>query len=77
MPVGVSVGREIWGCLLVVAYGSPEEVIGKVRAFADAGAKEITFRITSFDQRGQYRRLVNEILPAFRRRAASLLRAPG
>src|SRR5437899_12822983 len=31
-----------------VAYGSPDQVIEKVRAFADAGAKEITFRITSF-----------------------------
>ncbi|HYK98431.1 MAG TPA: LLM class flavin-dependent oxidoreductase [Candidatus Acidoferrales bacterium] len=50
---------------LWVAYGSPEEVIGKVREFATAGAKEITFRITSFDQRGQYRRLINEVLPAF------------
>ena len=48
-----------------VAYGSPDEVVEKVRAFADAGAKEITFRITSFDQRGQYRRLVKEVLPAF------------
>jgi alkanesulfonate monooxygenase SsuD/methylene tetrahydromethanopterin reductase-like flavin-dependent oxidoreductase (luciferase family) len=50
-----------------VAYGSPDQVIEKVRAFADAGAKEITFRITSFDQTGQYRRLVNEVLPAFSR----------
>jgi alkanesulfonate monooxygenase SsuD/methylene tetrahydromethanopterin reductase-like flavin-dependent oxidoreductase (luciferase family) len=50
-----------------VAYGPPEEVIGKIREFADAGAKEITLRITSFDQRGQYRRLVREIIPAFQR----------
>lgn len=48
-----------------VAYGSPEEVIAKTREFAQAGAKEITFRITSFDQRGQYARLVREVLPAF------------
>jgi alkanesulfonate monooxygenase SsuD/methylene tetrahydromethanopterin reductase-like flavin-dependent oxidoreductase (luciferase family) len=60
---GVDIQRprlDLW-----VAYGSPKEVIGKVREYAEAGAKEITFRITSFDQRGQYRRLVNEILPAF------------
>jgi hypothetical protein len=50
-----------------VAYGPPEEVIGKIREFADAGAKEITLRITSFDQRGQYQRLVREIIPAFER----------
>ncbi len=48
-----------------VAYGPPEEVIGKIREFAHAGAKEITLRITSFDQRGQYQRLVREIIPAF------------
>jgi alkanesulfonate monooxygenase SsuD/methylene tetrahydromethanopterin reductase-like flavin-dependent oxidoreductase (luciferase family) len=48
-----------------VAYGPPEEVIGKIREFADAGAKEITLRITSFDQRGQYQRLIKEIIPAF------------
>ncbi|MGH8513558.1 MAG: LLM class flavin-dependent oxidoreductase, partial [Gammaproteobacteria bacterium] len=39
-----------------VAYGPPEEVIRKIREFAAAGAKEITLRITSFDQRGQYQR---------------------
>lgn len=50
-----------------VAYGPPEEVIGRIRDFADAGAKEITLRITSFDQRGQYQRLVREIIPAFER----------
>src|SRR5207245_809412 len=57
---------DIW-----VAYGPPEEVIGKVREFADAGAKEITFRITSFEQRRQYQRLVKEILPAFERVAVA------
>jgi alkanesulfonate monooxygenase SsuD/methylene tetrahydromethanopterin reductase-like flavin-dependent oxidoreductase (luciferase family) len=51
---------DIW-----VAYGPAEEVIAKIREFADAGAKEITLRITSWDQRGQYRRLIEEIVPAF------------
>jgi hypothetical protein len=51
---------DIW-----VAYGPADEVIGKIREFADAGAKEITLRITSFDQRRQYRRLIEEIVPAF------------
>lgn len=48
-----------------VAYGPPQEVIGKLREFADAGAREITIRITSWDQRGQLDRLVREVLPAF------------
>jgi alkanesulfonate monooxygenase SsuD/methylene tetrahydromethanopterin reductase-like flavin-dependent oxidoreductase (luciferase family) len=51
---------DIW-----VAYGPAEEVIAKIREFAEAGAKEITLRITSFDQRRQYRRLIEEIVPAF------------
>jgi alkanesulfonate monooxygenase SsuD/methylene tetrahydromethanopterin reductase-like flavin-dependent oxidoreductase (luciferase family) len=54
-----------------VAYGPPEEVTRKIREFADAGAKEITLRITSFDQRGQYQRLIREVLPAFQRVAVS------
>jgi alkanesulfonate monooxygenase SsuD/methylene tetrahydromethanopterin reductase-like flavin-dependent oxidoreductase (luciferase family) len=54
-----------------VAYGPPEEVIGKLREFFAAGAKEITLRITSWDQRGQYERLVREVLPAFRREAVA------
>lgn len=53
-----------------VAYGPPEEVIGKLREFFDAGAKEITLRITSWDQRGQYRRLVREVIPAFAKELA-------
>lgn len=48
-----------------VAYGSPEEVIARTRQFVDAGAKEITFRITSWDQQEQLDRLINEVLPAF------------
>ncbi|GIW09707.1 MAG: N5,N10-methylene tetrahydromethanopterin reductase [Dehalococcoidia bacterium] len=48
-----------------VAYGSPAEVIAKLQQFAEAGAREITLRLTSWDQRGQYRRLVEEVLPAF------------
>ncbi|HZP96259.1 MAG TPA: LLM class flavin-dependent oxidoreductase [Candidatus Limnocylindria bacterium] len=48
-----------------VAYGPPEEVIQKLREFADAGAKEITIRLTSWDQRRQLDRLTREVLPAF------------
>jgi alkanesulfonate monooxygenase SsuD/methylene tetrahydromethanopterin reductase-like flavin-dependent oxidoreductase (luciferase family) len=54
-----------------VAYGSPDEVIGKIREFSEAGAKEITIRITSFDQRRQYERLTREVIPAFARVAVA------
>ncbi len=49
-----------------VAYGPPDEVAAKLRAFAAVGAKEITIRLTSWDQRGQLERLMREVLPAVR-----------
>jgi alkanesulfonate monooxygenase SsuD/methylene tetrahydromethanopterin reductase-like flavin-dependent oxidoreductase (luciferase family) len=51
---------DIW-----VAYGSPEQVIEKIKGFVDSVAKEITFRITSLDQKGQFQRLIKEVVPAF------------
>jgi alkanesulfonate monooxygenase SsuD/methylene tetrahydromethanopterin reductase-like flavin-dependent oxidoreductase (luciferase family) len=48
-----------------VAYGSPSEIIDKIHQFIEAGAKEITFRLTSWDQAGQLRRLTEEVIPAF------------
>jgi len=53
---------DIW-----VAYGPAEEVIGKIREFADAGAKEITLRITSWDQKGQLEKIKREVIRAFER----------
>lgn len=50
-----------------VAYGPPEEVIRKLREFFEAGAKEITIRLTSWDQRGQLERFTREVMPAFGR----------
>lgn len=50
----------IWG-----AYGSPQEVIETIAAFAEVGAKEITIRLCDWDQKGQFERLVSEVLPAF------------
>ena len=50
---------------LWVAYGSPQEVIEKIRSFVEAGAKEITIRLTSYDQQGQLERLMKEVIPAF------------
>lgn len=50
-----------------VAYGSPQDVIAKIREFAAAGAREVTVRFTSWDQRGQLDRLMREVIPAFDR----------
>ena len=44
----------------------------KYASLVGTGAKQITLRLTSWDQRGQYRRMVEEVLP----RVGSV-RAPG
>ena len=41
----------------------PQQCAEHLRDFVRDGAKAITLRITSWDQRGQFDRLVNEVLP--------------
>lgn len=48
------------------ASGTPDECIADLQRLIDMGATSITLRLTSPDQRGQFRRLVDEVLPAFR-----------
>ncbi len=48
-----------------VAAGSPEEAVEHLVRIAELGATQITLRITSFDQRGQFKRLTEEVLPRF------------
>lgn len=45
------------------AAGSARNCADDLRKVIDAGAKSITLRITSWDQQGQFERLVNEVLP--------------
>ncbi len=45
------------------AAGTPSECAKHLNALIRDGAKEITFRITSWDQKGQYEQLVNEVIP--------------
>jgi alkanesulfonate monooxygenase SsuD/methylene tetrahydromethanopterin reductase-like flavin-dependent oxidoreductase (luciferase family) len=47
-----------------VAAGTPQECVEHLRNLAAQGAGRITLRMTSWDQEGQYRRLVDEVLPA-------------
>ena len=51
---------EMW-----VATGSPEQCIREIRDFIDAGATTITLRLAGYDQQHQYRRVTQEVLPAF------------
>ena len=48
------------------AAGTPDECAADLRALIASGAKSITLRITGWDQRGQYERLVREVLPRVR-----------
>jgi alkanesulfonate monooxygenase SsuD/methylene tetrahydromethanopterin reductase-like flavin-dependent oxidoreductase (luciferase family) len=46
-----------------VAYGSPDECVAKLRVWAELGAREITLRLTAWDQMGQLQRAMSEVLP--------------
>lgn len=48
------------------ASGTREQVVAMLREFVAAGADHITLRPTSWDQQGQVRILVDEVLPALR-----------
>jgi alkanesulfonate monooxygenase SsuD/methylene tetrahydromethanopterin reductase-like flavin-dependent oxidoreductase (luciferase family) len=45
------------------AAGTPAQCVEQLRDLVRDGAKSIALRITSWDQRGQFDRLVNEVLP--------------
>jgi alkanesulfonate monooxygenase SsuD/methylene tetrahydromethanopterin reductase-like flavin-dependent oxidoreductase (luciferase family) len=49
---------------LWVAMGSPTECVESIRQYVDAGATTITLRLTGYDQKRQFRRVTEEILPA-------------
>jgi alkanesulfonate monooxygenase SsuD/methylene tetrahydromethanopterin reductase-like flavin-dependent oxidoreductase (luciferase family) len=44
--------------------GSPRQCVEQLRAYADAGLGHIALRLTSWDQRGQLDRFLNEVAPA-------------
>ncbi len=48
-----------------VAAGSVEQVVDHIKVYEDLGFDEITLRITSWNQRAQLDRLIQEILPHF------------
>ena len=47
-----------------VAIGPPADCIMKIREYIDAGATTITLRLTGYDQRHQFKRVTEEVLPA-------------
>src|ERR671916_2576104 len=48
-----------WG-----AYRSPQEGVGQIQEFVDAGATTITLRMAAYDQERQFERVTREVLPA-------------
>jgi alkanesulfonate monooxygenase SsuD/methylene tetrahydromethanopterin reductase-like flavin-dependent oxidoreductase (luciferase family) len=46
-----------------VASGSPDECVEHLLKLRDLGATEVGLRLTSWNQRAQYERLVDEVLP--------------
>ena len=46
------------------AAGSPKQCVAELRGYLEAGLGHITLRLTSWDQRGQLRRFLDEVVPA-------------
>jgi alkanesulfonate monooxygenase SsuD/methylene tetrahydromethanopterin reductase-like flavin-dependent oxidoreductase (luciferase family) len=58
---GVNYHRELldgW-----VAMGSPAECVRKIREYLDAGATTVTLRLSGYDQKSQFKRVSEEVLP--------------
>lgn len=51
--------------------GSPKECVEQIRAYVDAGLGHLALRLTSWDQKGQLRRFLDEVAPAFVGRRAA------
>jgi alkanesulfonate monooxygenase SsuD/methylene tetrahydromethanopterin reductase-like flavin-dependent oxidoreductase (luciferase family) len=47
------------------AAGSPKQCVEQLRGYVDAGLSHIALRLTSWDQRGQLKRFLEEVAPAF------------
>src|SRR5262245_51507460 len=47
--------------------GGPRQCVEQLRAYLEAGVGHVALRLTSWDQRGQLKRFLNEVAPAFPR----------
>ena len=45
--------------------GSPKQCVAELRAYFDAGVGHMALRLTSWDQRGQFKRFLGDVAPAF------------
>jgi alkanesulfonate monooxygenase SsuD/methylene tetrahydromethanopterin reductase-like flavin-dependent oxidoreductase (luciferase family) len=59
----VNYRRDMLG--LWVAAGSPGQCVEGLQRYVDAGATTILLRVTGYDQQRQFKRVTEEVLPAF------------
>lgn len=57
---GVNHWGDRWG-----PWGTPDEVVARMREFANAGADHLVVRFAGWDQRAQWERFEAEVLPGF------------
>jgi alkanesulfonate monooxygenase SsuD/methylene tetrahydromethanopterin reductase-like flavin-dependent oxidoreductase (luciferase family) len=50
---------------LWVAAGSPAQCVQSLQEYVDAGATTILLRVTGYDQKRQFKRVTEEVMPAF------------
>ena len=50
---------------LWVAAGSPRQCVQSLQRYVEAGATTILLRVTGYDQKRQFKRVTEEVLPAF------------
>ncbi len=57
---GMNIWGDRWG-----PYGPARSIVERLRAYERAGAQTMIVRFASFDQRGQMRRFLDEVVPQF------------
>jgi len=46
--------------------GTPKQCIDELKTYFDAGIGHVTLRMTSWDQTGQLKQFLDEVVPAFK-----------
>jgi len=55
---GINIWQERWG-----PWGTPEEVLTRIKTYENVGAETIIVRFASFDQARQLELFLNEVVP--------------
>ena len=60
VPLAIANLLKLW-----VAAGSPAQCVQSLQRYVEAGATTILLRVVGYDQKGQFKRVTEEVLPAF------------